>query len=69
MTASLYNPSNKDVDDWTDEVDLSRDELDELDPRNDHRPSDIVQSKLIEMMSRSMPIPVSTLHSRRFVNR
>ncbi|CAN5242726.1 hypothetical protein BH11PLA2_BH11PLA2_10010 [soil metagenome] len=39
------------------------------DDRNDLRPSDVVQSKLLELLPRDMAIPVSVLQRHREVRR
>lgn len=39
------------------------------DERIDLRPSDVVQSKLIGILPRGMPIPVSSLHNCRQIRR
>ena len=67
--ASLFNQLQDHDEDWTVVDEADGFELDELDPRSERRPSDMVQSKLIAMMPRGMAMPVSGLHSDRLVSR
>jgi hypothetical protein len=69
MTLASYETNTQDNHETTYQTEAILEEQDELDPRCQCRPSEYVQSKLIETLLGNTAVPVSILYNRRFVSR